>query len=78
MLKNNKYNQPIDHVLNALLNNETVEKFDIINAIDQWNRFKNREPVAFAKDNGDGNLYDLRKSYNPYDDISKVVPLFRN
>jgi hypothetical protein len=35
------------------------------------------EPVAWAKINDRGDLYDLRLQNNPYGDQNKVVPLFR-
>lgn len=34
-------------------------------------------PVAWAKINDRGDLYDLRLQNNPYDDQSMVVPLYR-
>lgn len=35
------------------------------------------DPVAYAKTTDDGWLYDLNIRNNPYDDQSKVVPLYR-
>ena len=34
-------------------------------------------PVAWAKTNAQGDLYDLRLQNNPYDDQTKIVPLYR-
>lgn len=34
-------------------------------------------PVAWAKINDRGDLYDLRLQNNPYNDQSKIVPLYR-
>jgi hypothetical protein len=34
-------------------------------------------PTAWAKINGRGDLYDLRLQNNPYNDQSKIVPLYR-
>lgn len=34
-------------------------------------------PVAWAKTNDNGDLYDLRLQNNPYDNQKKVIPLFR-
>jgi hypothetical protein len=73
-----RYSDPITFVLNNLLDNKPVDFFDINNAVDQWNKIQERKPVAFALDNGDGNLYDLRKMDNPYHDRYKVVPLYRD
>lgn len=74
----NKYSNPIEYVLNSLQDGKSVDKFDIKNAMDQWDKIQNRKPVAFALDNGDGNLYDLRKMDNPFHDRYKVVPLYRD
>jgi hypothetical protein len=35
------------------------------------------KPVAFALTNEHGDLYDLRLQNNPYNDQTKVVPLYR-
>ena len=35
------------------------------------------QPVAWARTNDRGDLYDLRKQNNPYVDQSTVVPLYR-
>lgn len=35
------------------------------------------KPVAWAKVNENGDLYDLRLQNNPYNDQTKVVPLYR-
>lgn len=35
------------------------------------------KPVAWAKINDRGDLYDLRLQNNPYNDQSKVIPLYR-
>lgn len=34
-------------------------------------------PVAWAKINDRGDLYDVRLQNNPYDDQNKIVPLYR-
>ena len=34
------------------------------------------KPVAYAKITNDGMLYDLNRQNNPYDDQSKVIPLY--
>lgn len=35
------------------------------------------QPVAYAKINERGDLYDLRLQNNPYNDQNKIVPLYR-
>lgn len=35
------------------------------------------KPAAFAKINDRGDLYDLRLQNNPYNDQTKVIPLYR-
>lgn len=35
------------------------------------------KPIAWAKINDRGDLYDLRLQNNPYDDQTKIVPLYR-
>ena len=71
-----RYADPIDYVLNRLKDNQTVTKFDILNAIDQWERTKNITPVAWAKKSPKGQLYDLRLQQNPYDNPNIIVELY--
>lgn len=35
------------------------------------------QPIAWAKINDRGDLYDLRLQNNPYDDQTKIIPLYR-
>lgn len=35
------------------------------------------EPIAWAKINDRGDLYDIRLQNNPYDDPNKIIPLYR-
>lgn len=35
------------------------------------------KPIAWAKINERGDLYDLRLQNNPYNDQTKIVPLYR-
>lgn len=49
---------------------EQVERFSALKeSLDQ--------PVAYAKINNHGDLYDLRLTNNPYDNQEKVIPLYR-
>lgn len=74
----NKLANPIEYILQCLLQEVPLEKFHIRNAYDQWNSIKKKIPAAYALDNGDGVLYDLRKFNNPYNDQNKVVSLYRD
>lgn len=76
-MTNNRLIDPIEYILEAIMDGSEVQKFDIINALDQWSKFKNRKPVAYALDNGDGVLYDIGRYDNPYNDRKKVVSLYR-
>lgn len=71
-----RYADPIDYVLNQLKNDEKVTKFDILNAVDQWERTKNPSPIAWARMSPKGKLYDLRLQNNPYYDPNIVVELY--
>jgi len=42
-----------------------------------WEDFRSQKPVAYARINERGDLYDLRKQNNPYVDQKTVVPLYR-
>ena len=75
---NFRQSNPIEYILQCLMNDTQIEKFDIRNALDQWNNLKNKQPVAYALDNGDGRLYDLRIMDNPHNDRYKVVKLYRD
>lgn len=58
----------------------TITKFTILNAKDELKRLRSKHeknPVAWAKINDRGDLYDLRLQNNPYTDQSKVIPLYR-
>ncbi len=58
----------------------TITKFTILNARDELKRLRSKsekDPVAWAKINDRGDLYDLRLQNNPYTDQSKVIALYR-
>ena len=50
-----------------------------LNLVEQIEKLKDllKRPVAYAKINDSGDLYDLRLQNNPYDNQNKVVPLYR-
>lgn len=56
--------------LNKLGDSYTFTRSDLLEII------KNLEVVAYAKTNDRGDLFDLRTQNNPYNDQSKVVPLY--
>lgn len=74
---NFRQSNPIEYVLQCILHGKDVQKFDARNALDQWFTFKNEKPCAYALDNGDGELYDLRKWDNPHNDRNKVIKLYK-
>lgn len=59
----NKFSEPIEHVLNCLLNNIEVEKFHVLNALDQLKSLKrNNEFINF--DCFIGTVYITFKSHD--------------
>lgn len=59
-----------------------LDKFTILNAKDELKTLRAKQIessklVAFAQVNKHGDLYDLRLQNNPYNDQSRVVPLYR-
>lgn len=71
-----RLSDPITYILNRLKEGQGVDKFDVLNAADHWDKLKNKMPVAYAKRSQDGRLYDLRVTNNPYESQFYVVPLF--
>lgn len=55
---------------------QTNEYLSLVDQIGQLRSSLTR-PVAYAKTNDSGDLYDLRLQNNPYDNQDKVVPLYR-
>lgn len=55
---------------------QTKEYLSLANQIEQL-RSSLTLPVAYAKINDSGDLYDLRLQNNPYDNQDKVVHLYR-
>ena len=62
-----------------------ADRFWVNNAKDELKRLRQKikdlecvdKPVAWAKINSRGDLYDLRLQNNPYNDQTKIVPLYR-
>lgn len=64
------------HRANEFAVEQTNEYLSLANQIEQLRSSLTR-PVAYAKTNDSGDLYDLRLQNNPYDNQDKVVPLYR-
>ena len=76
--KNNKTKEWAKEVYNA--NQFAVEQTNLYLALSAKMQKLNdslAQPVAYAKINEHGDLYDLRLQNNPYNDQSKIVPLYR-
>lgn len=75
----NKDSNPIDTIIDFALS-KGADLFWINNAKDELKKLRSRfekNPVAWAKINDKGDLYDLRLQNNPYTDQLKVIPLYR-
>jgi hypothetical protein len=72
---------PIEYLIEFAWANG-ADRFVVNNAKDELNRLKAKhekldQPVAWAKINEHGDLYDLRLQNNPYNDQKTIVPLYR-
>ena len=81
----NPNSNPIDYLIN-IASESGVNSFIINNAKDELKRLRQQleklneslaNPVAYARVNDTGDLYDLRLQNNPYNDQTTVVPLYR-
>ena len=80
---------PLDHLIELcekVVDYGTITKFTILNAKDELKRLRKSideinnklaQPVAYARINSSGDLYDLKLQNNPYVDQNTVVPLYR-
>lgn len=60
------------------INNAKDELKQLRSKVEEINRLLSAMvPVAWAKINDSGDLYDLRLQNNPYYDQTKIVPLYR-
>lgn len=55
----NEFAFPIEYVLRCLKDGVFPDKFHVSNAIVQWEKIKNKKPVAYA-DEEDGEFKNLR------------------
>jgi hypothetical protein len=81
----NPNSNPIDYLID-IASESGVNSFIINNAKDELKRLRQQleklneslaNPVAYARVNDTGDLYDLRLQNNPYNDQTTVVPLYR-
>jgi hypothetical protein len=74
----NKHSNPIEAIIDFAWA-AGADRFWVNNAKDELKKLKSvvDTPVAYAKTNNLGDLYDLRLQNNPYDDQNSVVPLYR-
>lgn len=74
-LKNKEWSEEV-YRANEFAINQTNEYLDIVGKME---KLKNdlANPVAWAKINEHGDLYDLRLQNNPYNDQKRIVPLYR-
>ena len=80
----NKDSDPIETIIDFAWA-AGADRFWVNNAKDELKRLKEKvqkletvdKPSAWAKINSYGDLYDLRLQYNPHDDQTKVIPLYR-
>ena len=75
-----KNSYPLDTLIDfALVAGADV--FWVNNAKDELKRLRSKftiDPVAWARINNEGDIYDLRLQNNPYIDQSKIIPLYRS
>jgi len=71
----NKHANPIEYVLNSLKEGKKIQKFDILNALAEWDSIKNNNPVSYGLDDSD-NIHYIKD--NPYVDRRIVKPLYKH
>lgn len=80
----NKDSDPIETIIDFAWSTG-ADMFWVNNAKDELKRLRQKiktlelldNPVAWAKTNDRGDLYDLRLQNNPHNDQTKIVPLYR-
>jgi hypothetical protein len=79
----NKNANPLDAIIDFAWASG-ADLFFVQNAKDELKKLKNQalkhsleNPVAWARINGRGDLFDLRLQNNPYIDQNTVLPLYR-
>lgn len=74
-----KHSNPIDSIIDFAWSTG-ADQFWINNAKDELKKLRSKlekDPVAWAKINSRGDLYDLRLQNNPHADQTKIIPLYR-
>lgn len=83
----NKISDPLEYIIWCCENDFKPSSFDINNAKNELKKLRGdssalsrmlSKPVAYGKTNDRFDLYDLRIVNNPYEDQTKVVPLYAN
>lgn len=83
----NKNANPLDYIIRCCEQGLIPQPFDISNAKNELKKLREdsfelnqilQKPVAYGKVNERLDLYDLKLMNNPYDDQTKVVPLYSN
>lgn len=75
-----KHSNPIEYLIEFAWANG-ADRFVVNNAKDELKKLqeiKLASPVAWAKTNSRGDLFDLRIQNNPYVDQNTIVPLYRH
>ena len=82
----NKHSHPLDYILSCCEQGLVPELFAVQNAKDELQRLRSEislcqksfeKPVAYAHINSTGGLHALRLDNNPYEDQSRIIPLYR-
>jgi hypothetical protein len=73
-----EFGQPIEYIFYCLENNILINSFNIQNAKEEWKSInKEQKVIAYVKQNYNEEYYDLTFDYDPYEDQSKVIKLYR-
>ena len=78
----NEVSNPLDYILRCSEQGLVPKMFTVQNAKDELKRLRQElasyKVVAFGKINDRYDLYDFKLDNNPYDDQTKIVPLYSN
>lgn len=76
----NEHSHPIEFLIEFAWANG-ADRFIVNNAKDELKKLRlsnlENNPVAWAKTNIHGDLFDLRTQNNPYNDQKTIIPLYR-
>ena len=83
----NEHANPLDYILRCTSQGLVPKLFSVENAKDELKRLRAENeqlkrcfqyPVAYGMTNDRFDLYNLRIQNNPFDDQTKIVPLYSN